>query len=130
MIEFKKLINWNVVLDKKDVEIWDRFIGNFWLLEKILVFNDFFKWGFMNVEEQWVMMCVFVGFIVFDILQGVVGVIFFMLDVVILYEEVVLCNIVFMEVVYVKFYLNIFMMLFSMLEINWVFCWVEEFEIL
>ena len=33
-------INWNNVEDEKDLEIWNRLTGNFWLPEKISLAND------------------------------------------------------------------------------------------
>ena len=33
-------INWNDIEDDKDLEVWDRLTGNFWLPEKIPLSND------------------------------------------------------------------------------------------
>lgn len=71
-------------------------------------------------------MWVFIGLIMLDIIQGIVGVVSLIFDVLILYEEVVLINIVFMELVYVKSYSQIFFMLCFIVEIDDVFCWLEE----
>ena len=33
-------INWNTIPDDKDMEVWDRLTGNFWLPEKVPLSND------------------------------------------------------------------------------------------
>ena len=33
-------INWNRIEDEKDLEVWDRLTGNFWLPEKVPLSND------------------------------------------------------------------------------------------
>lgn len=38
------VINWNKIFDDKDLEVWNRLISNFWLLEKVSLSNDIFVW--------------------------------------------------------------------------------------
>lgn len=33
-------INWNNIDDQKDLEVWNRLTGNFWLPEKVPLSND------------------------------------------------------------------------------------------
>lgn len=120
------VINWNKIQDDKDLEVWNWLISNFWLLEKVLLLNDILVWQMLSVVEQQFIICVFMGFMLFDIIQNIVGVLLLMVDVIMLYEEVVLLNISFMEVVYVCFYSFIFFMLCQMKEVDVVYVWSEE----
>ena len=45
-------INWNRVEDEKDLEVWDRLTGNFWLPEKIPLSNDIPSWNTLRPAEQ------------------------------------------------------------------------------
>lgn len=40
LIDRVSAINWNRLEDEKDLEVWDRLTGNFWLPEKVPVSND------------------------------------------------------------------------------------------
>lgn len=126
LVDSVQVINWNCIQDDKDFEVWNCLVNNFWLFEKVLLLNDIQLWNMFIFEEQIFMMCVFMGFMFFDMIQGIVGVVLFIFDVIILYEEVVYMNIVFMELVYVKSYFLIFLMLCLMKEIDEVFCWLVE----
>ncbi len=44
-------INWNRIEDDKDLEVWDRLTGNFWLPEKVPLSNDLASWKTLNAEE-------------------------------------------------------------------------------
>ena len=68
-----KAINWNSVPDDKDLEVWDRLTGNFWLPEKIPVSNDIPSWNTLNDEEKQATMRVFTGLTLLDTIQGTVG---------------------------------------------------------
>ncbi len=35
-----RAINWNRIEDDKDLEVWNRLTGNFWLPEKVPLSND------------------------------------------------------------------------------------------
>ncbi|MDK8351945.1 ribonucleotide-diphosphate reductase subunit beta, partial [Gleimia europaea] len=45
-------INWNKLEDEKDLEVWDRLTGNFWLPEKIPLSNDIPSWRTLNAAEK------------------------------------------------------------------------------
>ena len=125
-----KAINWNSVPDDKDLEVWDRLTGNFWLPEKIPVSNDIPSWNTLNDEEKQATMRVFTGLTLLDTIQGTVGAVSLLPDAKSLHEEAVLTNIAFMESVHAKSYSNIFMTLADTPAINDAFRWSEENEYL
>lgn len=121
-------INWNDIPDEKDLEVWDRLTGNFWLPEKVPVSNDIKSWNTLTELEQRTTMRVFTGLTLLDTIQGTVGAVSLLPDAVTLHEEAVYTNIAFMESVHAKSYSNIFMTLASTPEINDAFRWSEENE--
>ncbi|MHA2789719.1 class 1b ribonucleoside-diphosphate reductase subunit beta [Corynebacterium sp. S7] len=123
-----KAINWNEIPDEKDLEVWDRLTGNFWLPEKIPVSNDIPSWKTLNQDEQLATMRVFANLTLLDTLQGTVGAISLLPDSRTQHEEAVYTNIAFMESVHAKSYSNIFMTLASTPQINDAFRWTEENE--
>ena len=66
-------INWNRIDDEKDVEVWNRLTGNFWLPEKVPLSNDIQSWDTLTPEEQQLTMRVFTGLTLLDTIQGTVG---------------------------------------------------------
>ena len=82
-----KAINWNSVADDKDLEVWDRLTGNFWLPEKIPVSNDIPSWNTLKDEEKQATMRVFTGLTLLDTIQGTVGAISLLPDATSLHEE-------------------------------------------
>ena len=123
-----RAINWNTIPDEKDLEVWDRLTGNFWLPEKVPVSNDIKSWGTLTDLEKQTTMRVFTGLTLLDTIQGTVGAVSMLPDSQSLHEEAVLTNIAFMESVHAKSYSNIFMTLASTKEINEAFRWSEENE--
>ena len=123
-----KAINWNSVPDDKDLEVWDRLTGNFWLPEKIPVSNDIPSWNTLTDEEKQATMRVFTGLTLLDTIQGTVGAVSLLPDATSLHEEAVLTNIAFMESVHAKSYSSIFSTLCSTKEIDEAFRWSEENE--
>ncbi|MCS4535275.1 class 1b ribonucleoside-diphosphate reductase subunit beta [Corynebacterium sp. HS2168-gen11] len=121
-------INWNTIPDEKDLEVWDRLTGNFWLPEKVPVSNDLKSWATLTELEQQTTMRVFTGLTLLDTIQGTVGAVSMLQDAQSLHEEAVLTNIAFMESVHAKSYSNIFMTLSSTKQINEAFRWSEENE--
>ncbi|GAB3946952.1 class 1b ribonucleoside-diphosphate reductase subunit beta [Corynebacterium tapiri] len=121
-----KAINWNTIPDEKDLEVWDRLTGNFWLPEKIPVSNDIPTWNKLTDKERETTMRVFTGLTLLDTIQGTVGAVSLLDDAKTLHEEAVLTNIAFMESVHAKSYSNIFMTLASTPMINDAFRWSEE----
>ena len=123
-----KAINWNSVPDDKDLEVWDRLTGNFWLPEKIPVSNDIPSWNTLTEDEKQATMRVFTGLTLLDTIQGTVGAVSLLPDAKSLHEEAVLTNIAFMESVHAKSYSSIFSTLASTKEIDEAFRWSRENE--
>ena len=121
-------INWNSIPDEKDLEVWDRLTGNFWLPEKVPVSNDLPSWKTLTEKEKETTMRVFTGLTLLDTIQGTVGAISLLPDSQTLHEEAVYTNIAFMESVHAKSYSNIFMTLASTPMINDAFRWSKENE--
>lgn len=119
-------INWNKLEDEKDLEVWDRLTGNFWLPEKIPLSNDIPSWRTLNDAEKDMTNRVFTNLTLLDTLQGTVGAISLIPDARTQHEEAVLTNIAFMESVHARSYSSIFSTLLSTSEINEVFRWSEE----
>ncbi|MDO4911347.1 MAG: class 1b ribonucleoside-diphosphate reductase subunit beta [Corynebacterium sp.] len=123
-------INWNAIPDEKDLEVWDRLTGNFWLPEKVPLSNDIKSWNTLTDLEKQTTMRVFTGLTLLDTIQGTVGAVSLIPDAQTLHEEAVLTNIAFMESVHAKSYSSIFMTLASTPMINEAFRWSEENEAL
>ena len=123
-------INWNRIEDEKDLEVWDRLTGNFWLPEKIPLSNDIQSWKTLNPVEQLMTNRVFTGLTLLDTLQGTVGAVSLIPDARTPHEEAVYTNIAFMESVHAKSYSSIFSTLLSTEEINESFEWSEANEAL
>ena len=111
-------INWNKIQDDKDLEVWDRLTGNFWLPEKIPLSNDLPSWKTLTKDEQLMTNRVFTGLTLLDTLQGTVGAVSLIPDARTPHEEAVYTNIAFMESVHAKSYSSIFSTLLSTEEIN------------
>ncbi|MGP9723702.1 class 1b ribonucleoside-diphosphate reductase subunit beta [Corynebacterium sp. AOP40-9SA-29] len=119
-------INWNTIPDDKDLEVWDRLTGNFWLPEKVPLSNDIQSWGTLTETEKQATMRVFTGLTMLDTIQGTVGATSLIPDAITQHEEAVYTNIAFMESVHAKSYSSIFTTLSSTPEINDAFRWSEE----
>ena len=124
--EVFEAINWNRIEDDKDLEVWDRLTGNFWLPEKVPISNDIPSWATLTPEEKVMTNRVFTGLTLLDTLQGTVGAISLIPDAVTPHEEAVYTNIAFMESVHAKSYSSIFSTLLSTEEINESFRWGRE----
>ncbi|WP_268629884.1 ribonucleotide-diphosphate reductase subunit beta, partial [Escherichia coli] len=47
-----RAINWNIIEDDKDLEVWNRLTSNFWLPEKVPLSNDIPSWATLTPKEQ------------------------------------------------------------------------------
>ena len=121
-------INWNRLEDDKDLEVWDRLTGNFWLPEKVPLSNDLPSWRTLKPHEQLMTTRVFTGLTMLDTIQGTVGAVSLIPDARTPHEEAVYTNIAFMESVHAKSYSSIFSTLISTAEIDDAFRWSEENE--
>ena len=123
-------INWNRLEDPKDLEVWDRLTGNFWLPEKVPVSNDIPSWQRLTDAERTLTMRVFTGLTLLDTIQGTVGAVSLIPDALTPHEEAVYTNIAFMESVHAKSYSSIFSTLCSTPQIDAAFEWSENNEFL
>jgi ribonucleoside-diphosphate reductase beta chain len=121
-------IDWNRLADPKDLEVWDRLTGNFWLPEKVPLSNDLQSWGTLSAAEQELTIRVFAGLTLLDTIQGTVGAVSLIPDAVTAHEEAVYTNIAFMESVHAKSYSSIFSTLCSSAEIEQAFAWSRTNE--
>ncbi|MCZ2203923.1 class 1b ribonucleoside-diphosphate reductase subunit beta [Bartonella sp. A05] len=119
-------VNWNRLHDEKDLEVWNRLTGNFWLPEKVPLSNDIPSWASLTEEERQLTIRVFTGLTLLDTVQNTVGAISLMADAVTEHEEAVLTNIAFMEAVHARSYSSIFSTLCSTAEVDDAFRWSEE----
>src|ERR687890_1382517 len=119
-------INWNRLEDEKDLEVWDRLVGNFWLPEKVPVSNDIQSWHTLTEAEKLMTTRVFTGLTLLDTIQGTVGAVSLIPDAITPHEEAVYTNIAFMESVHAKSYSSIFSTLCSTKEIDEAFRWSVE----
>ncbi len=118
-------INWNKIVDDKDLEVWNRLTTNFWLPEKVPLSNDIPSWGQLTGEEQRLTIRVFTGLTLLDTIQSVVGAPSLIPDAVTPHEEAVLCNIAFMEAVHARSYSSIFSTLCSSRDVDDAYEWSE-----
>ncbi|MCG2797379.1 MAG: class 1b ribonucleoside-diphosphate reductase subunit beta [Cellulomonas sp.] len=126
LIDRVSAINWNRLEDDKDLEVWDRLTGNFWLPEKVPVSNDIQSWATLTEAEKTMTTRVFTGLTLLDTIQGTVGAVSLIPDAITPHEEAVYTNIAFMESVHAKSYSSIFSTLISTPEIDEAFRWSEE----
>ena len=87
LIDRVSAINWNRLEDEKDLEVWDRLTGNFWLPEKVPVSNDIPSWQKMSDDEHTLTMHVFTGLTLLDTIQGTVGAVSLIPDALTLHEH-------------------------------------------
>lgn len=123
-------VNWNRLLDEKDLEVWNRLTTNFWLPEKVPLSNDVTSWAQLTGEEQRLTIRVFTGLTLLDTIQSVVGAPALIPDAVTPHEEAVLCNIAFMEAVHARSYSSIFSTLCSTKDVDDAYEWSEQNEFL
>jgi len=125
-----KAVNWNRIEDEKDLEVWNRLTGNFWLPEKVPLSNDIPSWATLTPAEQQLTIRVFTGLTLLDTIQNTVGAPMLMQDAVTPHEEAVLSNITFMEAVHARSYSSIFSTLCSMRDVDEAYEWSENSEYL
>ena len=123
-------INWNKIEDETDLLVWNKLVSQFWIDTKIPLSNDLKTWAKMTDEEKLVTMRVFIGLTTLDTVQNFVGAPSLMEDAITPHEEAVYTNIAFMEAVHAKSYSSIFSTLASTEDINDIFRWAEDNEMM
>lgn len=118
-------INWNKIEDEKDLEVWNRLTGNFWLPEKVPLSNDVSSWASLTLAEQQLTIRVFTGLTLLDTMQNFVGAISLLPDAITPHEEAVLTNIAFMEAVHARSYSSIFSTLCLTKDVDEAYRWSE-----
>ena len=68
-----RAINWNRIEDEKDLEVWNRLTGNFWLPEKVPLSNDIQSWETLKPQEKQLTIRLFTGLTLLDTIQNAVG---------------------------------------------------------
>lgn len=121
-------INWNKIEDEKDLEVWNRLTGNFWLPEKIPLSNDVPSWASLTAPDQQLTIRVFTGLTLLDTMQNFVGAISLLPDAITPHEEAVLTNIAFMEAVHARSYSSIFSTLCLTKDVDDAYRWSAENE--
>lgn len=129
-VEREHAINWNIIPDPVDKEVWDRLTTNFWLPEKVPVSNDLPSWERMDETHRDLTVRVFTGLTLLDTVQATVGAVSMMTDAVTPHEEAVFTNLAFMESVHAKSYSTIFSTLCSTPQIEEAFAWSVGNELL
>ena len=123
-------INWNDIEEPVDKMVWERLTSNFWLDTKVPVSNDLPSWRKMTKQEQELVKKVFASLTLFDTLQQKEGAPSMGLEVTTPHARAVFSNIEFMEAVHAKSYSTIFSTLCSSREIEELFRWAEEDDLL
>lgn len=126
MTQITRAVNWNRIQDEKDLEVWNRLTGNFWLPEKVPLSNDVQSWATLRPEERELTIRVFTGLTLLDTVQNTVGAPALMRDAITPHEEAVLSNISFMEAVHARSYSSIFSTLCLTPEVDAAFRWAED----
>lgn len=129
-VNYIKAINWNRLVDEKDLEVWNRLTSNFWLPEKVPLSNDIQAWALLTGEEQRLTIRVFTGLTLLDTIQNFIGAPALMQDAVTPHEEAIISNIAFMEAVHARSYSSIFSTLCSTRDVDDAYLWSEENEFL
>ena len=119
-------INWNLIEDDKDLEVWNRLTANFWLPEKVPLSNDIPSWATLTAKEQQLTLRVFTGLTLLDTIQNTVGAPALMADALTPHEEAVNSNISFMEAVHARSYSSIFSTLCQTSDVDDAYRWSKE----
>ena len=121
-----RAINWNIIEDDKDLEVWNRLTSNFWLPEKVPLSNDIPSWATLTPKEQQLTIRVFTGLTLLDTIQNTVGAPALIADALTPHEEAVYSNISFMEAVHARSYSSIFSTLCQTPDVDDAYRWSEE----
>ncbi|ADR24581.1 ribonucleoside-diphosphate reductase, beta subunit [Mycoplasma leachii PG50] len=121
-------VNWNVINDEKDLEVWNRITQNFWLPEKIPVSNDLPSWRSLSAEWQQLVTRTFTGLTLLDTVQATVGDVAQIEHSLTDHEQVIYSNFAFMVGVHARSYGTIFSTLCSSEQIEEAHEWVVKTE--
>ncbi len=119
-------VNWNVIDDDKDLEVWTRITQNFWLPEKIPVSNDLKSWSEMDDKWQELVTRTYTGLTLLDTIQATVGDTMQIPTSITDHEQVIYANFAFMVGVHARSYGTIFSTLCSSKQIEEAHEWVTK----
>ncbi len=125
-----RAVNWNVIDDSKDLEVWTRAVQNFWLPEKVPVSNDLPSWSTLDKDWKQLITRTFTGLTLLDTVQATVGDIAQIEHSLTDHEQVIYANFAFMVGVHARSYGTIFSTLCSSEEIDEAHDWVTKNEAL
>ncbi|OYD26610.1 ribonucleoside-diphosphate reductase beta chain [Mycoplasma testudineum] len=123
-------VNWNVLNDEKDLEVWNRATQNFWLPEKVPVSNDIPSWKSLAPEKstdpnwQRLIIRTFTGLTLLDTIQATLGDVAQVNWALTDHEQVIYANFAFMVGVHARSYGTIFSTFCSSEEIEEAHEWV------
>lgn len=117
-------VNWNVINDDKDLEVWNRVTQNFWLPEKIPVSNDITSWRSLSDDWQQLITRTFTGLTLLDTIQATVGDTAQIPTSLTDHEQVIYANFAFMVAVHARSYGTIFSTLCNSDQIEEAHEWV------
>ncbi|MGV0359988.1 class 1b ribonucleoside-diphosphate reductase subunit beta [Corynebacterium mastitidis] len=119
-------INWNLLEDPKDTEVWRRLTSNFWLPEKVPLSNDLPAWQALDPRHRALTVRVFTGLTLLDTVQATVGEPAQIPDARTEQEQAVYTNIAFMQSVHARSYSSVFSTLCSTREITEAYAWAVD----
>ncbi len=123
-----RAVNWNVINDEKDLEVWNRITQNFWLPEKIPMSNDLPSWSTLDEKWQQLVTRTFTGLTLLDTIQATLGDVAQVKNALTDHEQVVYTNFAFMVGVHARSYGTIFSTLCSSEQIEEAHEWVIATE--
>ncbi|MXR33408.1 class 1b ribonucleoside-diphosphate reductase subunit beta [Mesomycoplasma hyopneumoniae] len=121
-------INWNIINDPKDLEVWTRIVQNFWIPEKIPLSNDLESWRTLSPTWKKVVTRTFTGLTLLDTIQATIGDVAQIKHSLTDHEQVIYTNFAFMVGVHARSYGSIFSTLCSSEEIEEAHNWVINNE--
>ena len=129
-VEYYKAIDWNKLEDGLDKATWEKLVEQFWTDTRIPVSQDLPDWRNMTQVEKDVFNRAFVGLTLLDTLQSEEGNKSLLENARTQHEKAVITNIMFMESMHAKSYSTIFQSLNTTSEIDEIFEWGNNNELL
>lgn len=126
LLDRTKAINWNILPDPKDLEVWNRAWTNFWLPEKVPLSNDKVTWATLKEHERITTIRVFTGLTLLDTIHATIGAPSLAEDAATEHEAHVFNQFAAMESVHARSYSSIFSTLCLTPEVDEAYRWSEE----
>ncbi|MDR0484997.1 MAG: class 1b ribonucleoside-diphosphate reductase subunit beta [Alphaproteobacteria bacterium] len=126
----KDAVNWNNIKDNFTTLFWNQNIRQFWIDEEIPLSDDKLTWGTLSAKEQDSYIKVLAGLTLLDTEQGTIGMPQIALAVDNLHSKAILSFMGTMEHMHAKSYSSIFSTLCNSKEIDEIFTWVKNHDLL